>query len=343
MKRRILFINNYAMLPIWNAWKEGLGSDTHLWGANWMESDGLTVKVPPARGSWPLNHLPVNMRWGDLDQQLRAWWRCDYDLLYAGAPGPVMGLGALRALRLFRKPIVVVMHHPPPSGRQPALCLRGFDRILCLTRLLHEDLIQRFPAIADRLIRIEWGPDIAYHRPETGTPEFLLCEGKTLRDYETLCSALVQVPIATRLFTTSDCAPNSPPSCVDLRMVPPTGYAEAGRQINASYPKSLAVAIPLRDHAMLIGLTSLVTAMARGKAVICTRNPSLEIDIGAEGCGRWVRPGSVTDWVEALRSLRDHPDEWCAMGERGRILCEQRFNSGVFGHKVSEVVQCDDI
>jgi hypothetical protein len=339
MKQRILFVNNYDMLDIWNAWKDGRGSDTHLWGVNHMQADGLEVRIPPNRGPWPLNRLPTNLRWGDLDQQLRAWLRFDYDLLYAGAPGPVMGLGALRALGLFRRPIVAIMHHPPSGGRQPELCLSGFDRILCLSRRLQADLVSRFPRIGSRVDCIEWGPDIDFHRPMEGKQEFLLCEGKTLRDYDTLSLALAQVPIPTRIYCTAESAPVAPPPCVDLRVTRPGAYREAGEAINASYGRSLAVAIPLQDHGMLIGLTSLLTAMARGRAVICTRNPSLDIDIEAEGCGRWVRQGNVADWVEALQSMRGNPDEWRAMGERGRLLCKRRYNSRHFGQAVGDVLR----
>jgi glycosyltransferase involved in cell wall biosynthesis len=250
-----------------------------------------------------------------------------------------MGLGALRALGLFRRPIVTVMHHPPSGGRQPTLCLNGFDRILCLSRRLMADMIHRFPRLVDRVQHVEWGVDVDFHRPMPGKAEFLLCEGKTLRDYDTLSRALAIVSVPTRIYTTPDCAPSAPPACVDLHVVSPKHFREAGQEINLSYRHSLAVAIPMQDHAMLIGLTSLLTAMAHGKPVICTRNPYLDIDIEAEGCGRWVRPGNLADWIEALSSLRNRPDEWRAMGERGRLLCEQRFNSGNFGGMASQVVQ----
>jgi hypothetical protein len=265
MRQRILFVNNYDMQEIWNAWKEGRGSDTHLWGVNHMQADGLEVRIPPTRGPWPFKHLPANPRWGDSDQQLRAWLSSDYDLLYAGAPSPVMGLGALWALGLFRRPIVAVMHHPPSGGRQPALCLSGFDRILCLSRWLQADLVSRFPRLAGRVQSVEWGPDIDFHRPMEGTPQFLLCEGKTLRDYDTLCLALTQIPIPTRIYSTADCAPSSRLAWVDLRVAQPGAFHETGKEINASYRHSLAVAIPLQGYDMLIGLTSLVTALARGK------------------------------------------------------------------------------
>jgi phosphoribosylcarboxyaminoimidazole (NCAIR) mutase len=72
---------------------------------------------------------------------------------------------------------------------------------------------------------------------------------------------------------------------------------EVGRVFNypemmAAYLTARVIAIPLeKSDVSLAGLTSLVDAMAIGRPVIMTRNPFIDLDIEAQGIGRWVEPG----------------------------------------------------
>jgi glycosyltransferase involved in cell wall biosynthesis len=57
-----------------------------------------------------------------------------------------------------------------------------------------------------------------------------------------------------------------------------------------------------------------------------TRHPLIDLDLEGEGIGRWVEPGDVAGWAEALRWFESHPSEAEAMGRRARAVAEAHWN-----------------
>jgi glycosyltransferase involved in cell wall biosynthesis len=101
------------------------------------------------------------------------------------------------------------------------------------------------------------------------------------------------------------------------------------------------LAIPLfESKGSLAGLTSLVDAMALGKPVIMTRNPYIDLDIEACGIGKWVDPGDVDGWADAIDWFDRHPDESHEMGRRARALVdEQGYNSASFALRIHRLIE----
>lgn len=337
---KVLFVNNYDAQQIHDGWQSGKNAAHHLWGITEFRNYGINVEILPfrsdRRGQWPRL-----ARYGDLDQELRALRHNDFDALYAAAAPIVMGLGFLRSLGLFGKPIVAIMHHPLPGGRYPTMCVRGMDGILCLNGYVEKQLRGMFPEIVEKTRVVEWGMDTDFIVPAREGGEYMLCEGKTLRDYDTLCAALQRTPAPTKIFTTEDNIPANAPACVDI--VPAGGkhasLSEVGRRIAESYNDAFVVAVPLKSHNMQLGLTSLLAAMARAKPVIITRNVCFDIDVEKEGCGLWVEPGDADGWVCAIKRILEHPAEAVEMGRRGRRLCETRYNIKRFAAVVAGVIK----
>jgi glycosyltransferase involved in cell wall biosynthesis len=104
----------------------------------------------------------------------------------------------------------------------------------------------------------------------------------------------------------------------------------------AAHLTARVIAIPLdKSEVSLAGLTSLVDAMAIGRPVIMTRNPFIDLDIEAEGIGRWVEPGDVEGWAKALRWFDQNPDASQAMGRRARALVDgPDWNSLAFARRI---------
>jgi glycosyltransferase involved in cell wall biosynthesis len=65
----------------------------------------------------------------------------------------------------------------------------------------------------------------------------------------------------------------------------------------------------------------------------------VDIDVEQEGIGHWVRPGSVEDWVTALRRLFAQPAEARAMGERSLSLARTRYNSRLFAQEMMAIFE----
>jgi glycosyltransferase involved in cell wall biosynthesis len=77
-----------------------------------------------------------------------------------------------------------------------------------------------------------------------------------------------------------------------------------------------------------VGMTNLIEAMAMARPVIVTRTGALptEIDVEQAGCGLHVPPNDAPALAAAINRLATDHREAEAMGERGRTLCESRFN-----------------
>jgi glycosyltransferase involved in cell wall biosynthesis len=99
---------------------------------------------------------------------------------------------------------------------------------------------------------------------------------------------------------------------------------------------SLAVAIPLDiSDPQPCGLTSLLEAMAHAKPVLMTKNPYIDIDIEAQGCGKWIEPNSPDSWKEGIEYTLEDNERALAMGRRGRELVDSIYNIKNFGQFIA--------
>ena len=100
-----------------------------------------------------------------------------------------------------------------------------------------------------------------------------------------------------------------------------------------------ALAIPLPVVEAPIGVTEVINAMALGKAVIMTRNPYIDFDVDAAGCGLIVEPGDVDGWETALRHLDHEPDQAAEMGRRARTAADAGLNYASFCEGLASIMQ----
>jgi glycosyltransferase involved in cell wall biosynthesis len=339
---RILVVNNYNLHNGIYNWKAGLGGRQHLWGASEFERRGHAVDYLEFQKHTWLNRC-VAPRWGDLDQQLRTYLSSSrYDLIFAAAGSVVMGLGFLRAAGLFRKPIVALIHQVPPGGRHTRFCLKGLDRIACLSSRVAKHLCTTFPECRGKTAVVEWGWDLDFPLSKACLGQYVFSVGMLLRDYDTFCQALRGIGVPAVIACSRACAPKVPlDENTKLLSVEVGGNWICERDLRKYFSECLAVAVPLGRMAQecLTGLTSLLEAMANAKPVLVTRTPMLDIDIEKEGCGIWVEPGDVAGWGRALRYVVDNPQAAREMGRRGRRLCELRYNIERFGDQIAHLLE----
>jgi hypothetical protein len=68
-----------------------------------------------------------------------------------------------------------------------------------------------------------------------------------------------------------------------------------------------------------------------------TKHPLIDLDIEAEGIGKWVEPGDVDGWTDAIQFFEDHPNEVLIMGHKARSLVNQGMNSVSFANQVMDI------
>jgi glycosyltransferase involved in cell wall biosynthesis len=105
------------------------------------------------------------------------------------------------------------------------------------------------------------------------------------------------------------------------------------------FASARALAIPMVAQDGLCGLTSLMDALGAGKPVIMTRNRLIDLDIEALGIGRWVAPGDVDGWIDAMRFFEDNPDEAAAMGRQARALVNDGLDYRSFSREIRQIVE----
>lgn len=333
---KILFTNNYDTNIKQLDWLSGRAGSEHLWGLPELVAAGHAVAILPFQ-SGDLANLT---RWGSWPQQRRIQARHDYDLLYAGAQPLINGLALARACGLYHKPIVAVCHHGLAGGRVPTLQAKGFDRLIFLSTQIAHQALELHPVLMDRAVVLEWGFDLHYHQPLPEPGKYLISAGKTGRDYDTLCLALAQAPVPTKIFCSADSVPRvAVPNGVSIVTGTHQQNAISDSEMQSWYAQAFAVAIPLQNQPYLLGLTSLLDAMVHAKAVILTKTPFIDIDVDAEGCGISVAPGDTRGWADAIRYLQEDIGVAEHMGRRGRELCEQRYHAAAFGQALAKLIE----
>ena len=358
---KVLFTINSDVDNEWQRWRnnEELDFPTHiLWGATHLSRYGIYVDILPYEKYVGLKKLGYSLKLGDLDQQVRVLQQhSQYDLVYSsGQTGSIL-LSVLRGLGLFKTPIAVKLERPFRDNLWNRILIgilvRGHDKVFCLSKRLYNQLKDDFNISESKLELLEWGADLeAYEieRQDSGESptekvngSFVMSAGNTQRDFNTLVTAFEGIDYSLRIYCSGNVAPsvNIPPNvCVQYKH-PTEGRTLTFKEILLEYQKAFLVAIPLvipvgmEDYTNSFGLTSLLEAMAMGKAVVMTRNKQIDIDIEKERIGLWVAPGNVQEWQQAVTYLLEHPEETQAMGERSLHLCKQKYNLENYSAKLA--------
>lgn len=260
----------------------------------------------------------------------------------------------LRALGLFRKPIVVWHHQPIITSRQlwrewlGRLFYRGFDHMFFFSQKLIDDSLHSKKAHAERMHLGHWGPDLEFYdrlmrkHPVQNRAGFI-SSGKELRDMPTLVEAFNQTGAPLDIYVGKQTGGVNyeqvfgllnPAKNVHLHYVEGLIPYELAQVVN----HSSCVAICCQETKYTVGLTTVVEALALGLPVLISRNPQIPIDFDKEHCGISVPYYDVNGWREAIQYVIQHPEEALEMGRRGRQLAEQKYNDDICAAEITKVL-----
>ena len=360
---RVLILNNYPMDRVLREVELEETPDHLLFGVNRLPDFGFNpIMLPyPAIGPWHnlqrlLRFLRLPLELGDLQQQVLALrLSSQADIVYAPCGTQTHLLQYLRAVGLFKLPIVTLMHHPFPKGKldllriwQRRLFIRGASRLLTLSRALAEDL-KLWGAPVSKLATLSWAPDVLFYGQWQPPGMGVIATGRTGRDFRTFAQAAVEsrcsatvIGLQSQLDTlTIKSSPNL--KVIAARNAEPVPGEDQGwlkyQDLCIHMRSHAAIAIPLYDQSNLVGLTSLMDVFGLGRAVLMTRNRYIDVDIEAEGIGFWIEAGDVDGWLHRLNWVADHPEEVQAMGWRARCMAEKTRSSSAFAMNVANLLR----
>jgi hypothetical protein len=342
---RVVYSHNYSATGIRAQVAAGRYPVQHMYGAQAFEADGHVLLTTDHRGDKPLTQVSerlLRLRAGDLRDELAALrLRPRVDLVFAGEPLHVAGLAQLPRRR--RPALVAVFHQPAPTTVWWRRVVRGFDGIACLSSTVRDQLIRDHGRDPRTTVALPWGPDRSTEvYPPSPPGELVVAAGKTGRDFGTLLQALRRTSIPARIWTARDRVSDVPPG-VEVRE-PQAVPADPGAarqfawlEARDALADAAVVAIPLSTADRLVGLSELADALALGRPVVMTRNPFIDVDVEAIGCGRFVDVGDVDGWAKALDELMSDASLRAEMGRAARRHVDETWNADAFARGVLDL------
>lgn len=183
----------------------------------------------------------------------------------------------------------------------------------------------KYLGFSNRASYIPCGIDIEFFQPSGERGDYIFSAGGTARDFPTLISAMEQIDAKLLLIAVPPAQEQLTgarlPENVDL--IPPVSRIEY-RDLLC---KSVFVVVPLQDMPAGKSITTIVEAMAAGKAVITTKTGGGAPDYVTDGeTGLLVEPGNAADLRQKIVFLLNHPEEAKRMGENARREAEARLS-----------------
>jgi peptidoglycan/xylan/chitin deacetylase (PgdA/CDA1 family) len=260
--------------------------------------------------------------------------RKKYDVIVSWGEHLGLPLAGLFRLTGSRTPHVSIFSwiSKPKKAHLLKMVHPAIDRIILMSSAQAEFATGTLHIPSSKISLLRWPVDQKFWRPLGGPQDVICSVGREMRDYESLVEALRPLDIPCHIAAGGQLSVGK----ADTWMKSLENNASLPRNVTVGpmdftdlrklYDRSRFVVIPLRETDTDNGTTSILEAMAMGKAVICSRVNG-QRDVIQEGTtGLFVPPGDVGALRDAIRFLWSHPDIAAEMGIRARQHIE-RFHA----------------
>lgn len=295
--------------------------------------------------------------------------RAGYDVIVTD--GEHVGIPLALLLRCSRSPVrhITIGHRLSARKKRPFFrVLRAharMDLIAVHARRQYGIAIDELGIEPGRLALVPYQVDTAFFQPRPVPEERLIVSaGLEFRDYATLFRAVeglgadVVVAAASR-WSRHKLATLAPPKNVRIDSL---DY----EALRALYARAALVVVPLADVDNQAGVTTILEAMAMGKAVIVSqslgqtdviedrrtsgrgklrpRTASFSRALAApsgtavQATGFYVAPGDPDELRRAIDFLLAHPVERLRLGEAGRHVAQSLFTVEQFGERMRDLI-----
>lgn len=346
---KVYFYHTQDLQRIDKSWKAGQFPGHFLYGATHLERHGIDVVMHKHKNIQSRAHLMLYVAWRVFT------CRQHIDAIYATHWDGLELIIFLRALHLYRHPIILWHHQPivkADSSLREMLAqvfYRGIDHMFFFSEALIQESLKSSKAREQRMQVVHWGADLDYY--DRIMQEYPVAEhkgfistGKEKRDMPTLIRAFSATGHPLDIYIAyKACGDNYLEILGDLR---PSANIRI-QFIKGLIPHELAqkvwaakfVAICCQETNYTVGLTTLVEALALGLPVISTRNHTFPFDIEREGVGILVPYYDSVAWEKAIRYLSTDEETATRMGQKARQLAERLYNLDTCTAEVAEAIK----
>lgn len=263
-------------------------------------------------------------------------------VLSDGEPVGVPLALAMRALRI-RTPHLMIGHRLTAAHKRFFFTVlqsqRRIDRILVHSQLQ----IRLLPALgisAEKLAFVDYHADSRFWRPTAKADQrMVVSAGREHRDYVTLVRACTGLD--AEVFIADGSVHTPAARHASMARVPANvvaGYLQYS-ELRDLYGRAQVVVVPLLPNDFQAGVTTLLEAMAMGKAVVVSET-SGQRDVVRDGInGITVPPRDPQRLREAIEFLLDHPMERERLGRQARRDVERTYSLGVYARHLAGHLQ----
>lgn len=231
-----------------------------------------------------------------------------------------------------RRPSHVTIGHRLSAGKKRLFFTRlkahrQMDAVFVYARTQRDFAVDQLGVEEKRVRLIAFHADAQFYRERGDLPgptDQICAAGLEWRDYPTLIEAVSTMPdLAVKLAAASPWSKHADET--SRRTLPANVVARRYdyAELRALYAESLFVVVPLYENDFQAGVTTMLEAMAMGKAVVATRTTG-QTDVITDGeNGLYVAPGDVAGWRAAITRLRSDAPLRERLGRNARRWVEE--------------------
>ncbi|MEO6238611.1 MAG: glycosyltransferase family 4 protein [Vicinamibacterales bacterium] len=267
----------------------------------------------------------------------------DYDVIFSNGENVSVPLAALLKCLRHRPGHVFIGHRlSAPKKRLLLRVLRPQMDAIFVYSATQQAYAQSVLGISPSQIHlIAFHADTRFYHPMPEIPveRRIASAGLELRDYPTLIEAVRGLDVEVRLAAASPWSKRKNETAD--RELPPNvsarGYSY--RELRELYASSRFVVVPLYETDFQAGVTTILEAMAMGKAVIVssTRGQRDVIQDGVNGL--YVPPGDVAALRAAITGLLGSPERAAQLGANARRTLETQMSLDLWADRIADVVR----
>lgn len=345
----VYFYHTRLTSESYEAWKRKEFPGHLLYGATHFEANGIRTIMHRYR------YFPKRFQLMLYSTKEILFCKQKFDVLYASSFRGIEPLIFLRALGLFRKPIIIWHHTAITKSKNKwkeffsRLFYKGIDHMFLFSQKLIDDSLETHKVNKKQISLIHWGADLSFYdhlkeKYPVHSPSGFISTGKENRDLDTLLDTFTQCNQQLTIYIAHSCGKINYDQIIarhkignNIKIHFATGVIP--EELAKKVIQSQCIVIACLDFPYTVGLTTLIEAFALGLPVICSRNPNFNIDIETEKVGITINYGDIQGWINAVTYISNHPEEAQIMGKNGRHIAEKTYNLDHFAQEIIDILQ----